>query len=312
MTLPVAYLCPLGGYNHWRKALARHDTNITLLSEDDARKQADAIRYALVWRPAAGSVAAFPNLKACLSLGAGVDAVIGDDTYPRHVPLIRLVDPDMTQRMVEYVAQHTLMHHRRHLDHAAQQADRKWKEIWTPVAQKRRVGVMGIGALGMACARALAALGFDVAGWSRTAKPEAGIEVFHGGDGLAPFLNRSEILVTLLPLTDDTRGLLNREMLSHLPEGASVINAGRGALIVDEDLLALLDEGHIAGASLDVFSKEPLPEDHPYWTHPHVIVTPHDSALTDADAVARTLVETMHALERGEAPQNTVDFERGY
>ena len=176
----------------------------------------------------------------------------------------------------------------------------------------KKVGFLGIGELGSDAAGKAAALGFDVAGWSRTEKKIDGITSFYGADGLVPFLNRTEILIILLPLTDSTKGIINKDTLAALPEGASIINCARGAHVVDEDLIAALDSGHINAATLDVFHVEPLPEDHPYWTHPKVTVTPHVASLTVPSSAADWMEENIKLIEAGKPPLNTVDVKKGY
>jgi glyoxylate/hydroxypyruvate reductase A len=184
----------------------------------------------------------------------------------------------------------------------------------SPRAEDVRVGIMGLGVLGQDAARKLAPFGYRVSGWSASAKSIPGVVSHHGAAGLTAFLQSTDILVCLLPLTPDTRGILNRANLSQLPKGAFVINAARGGHMVPEDILALLDAGHLAGATLDVFEPEPLAPDSPFWAHPRVTVTPHAAASTDPRAIARHVVETIHAMERGAAPdpRHLVDFARGY
>lgn len=274
------------------------------------------IAYAGVWRPPPGLLAQFPNLRAIFSLGAGVDAVVGDPTLP-DVPLVRIVDPDLTMRMTEYVALHVLMIHRRQRRYDAQQCARVWDELPQPAASEVTVGVMGLGVLGASAAAALSHLGFRVAGWSRTEKRVDGIESFHGPNGLGAFLARSEILVCLLPHTPATDGILTYRLLSGLKRdgalgGAYLINAGRGPLQVEPDILAALDDGTLAGATLDVFTQEPLPPDSPFWAHPKVTVTPHAAAASMPNALVTNVLRQIARLERGEAMENVVDRAVGY
>lgn len=288
-----------------------------LLPEFQIRDMADpgdpaAVDYAVVWAPPAGAIARFPNLRAVVSVGAGVDHVLRDPDLPKHLPILRTTGPDMVQRLREYVALHVLAHHRDLGQTDAQQARADWRQIVTPVAGKRRVGIMGLGQIARACAETLVGLGFDVAGWSRTGTPVPGVTVFAGPEGLAGFLARTEILVSLLPLTPQTRDILNARLFDALPRGAGLINAGRGAHLVEADLLAALDRGQIGRATLDVFRTEPLPPDHPFWSHPKIRVTPHVASYIDPQTGASVIagnIRQFHATGRTDA---IADPERGY
>ena len=275
------------------------------------------IRYACAWNAPPGLLASFPNLRAIFSLGAGVDHLAGDPTLP-DVPIVRVVDPDLTVRMTEYVVLQVLMHHRRQRRYDIQQRDRVWRDIDNqPAATDVKVGIMGLGVLGLSAARALRHLGFQVAGWSRSRKPLPGIATFAGEGELDAFLAASEILVCLLPSTPDTQAILDLGLLRKLKRdgalrGAYLINAGRGALQVDADILAALDEGSLAGASLDVFPVEPLAPDSPFWADPRVIVTPHNAATVTPMALARHVLRQIGRLESGQPLENVVDRTRGY
>lgn len=275
-----------------------------------------AIHYACAWRPPAGLLASLPNLRAIFSLGAGVDHLLGDPSLP-DVPIVRIVDADLTGRMTEYVALHVLMHHRRMKYYEAQQRARVWNELADPSAPEVRVGIMGLGVLGRAAASALAPLGFQLAGWSRTPKNIAGLDVFSGKEGLAPFLARTDILVCLLPLTPETTGILNSGLLRGLARdgalgGPSLINAGRGGLQIEADILRALDDGTLLGASLDVFEREPLPVESPLWSHPKVYVTPHNAAQSDPRALTKYVLNQIERFERGLPLENVVNRSRGY
>jgi glyoxylate/hydroxypyruvate reductase A len=274
------------------------------------------IAYAAVWKPPHGLLARFPNLRVIFSLGAGVDALTGDATLPE-VPLVRIVDADLTMRMTEYVVLHVLMIHRQQRRYDAQQRERRWRELPQPAAHQVAVGVMGLGVLGAAAATALSRIGFRVAGWSHTPKRIDGIETYHGPDGLDAFLARSEILVCLLPHTSATEGILDRTLVAKLKRdgalgGAYLINAGRGMLQVESDLLAALDDGTLAGAVLDVFAEEPLPNDSPFWTHPKVTVTPHAAAASVPNALVANVLRQIERFERGAAMENVIDRAAGY
>jgi len=274
------------------------------------------IHYAAVWKPAPGELAAFPNLRVIFNLGAGVDALMADTSLPK-VPLVRIAVSDLTQRMTEYVVLHVLMHHRQELYLRACQREKRWAPKVQWPASAISVGIMGLGALGSDAARALQHLGFRVSGWSRSAKDIGGVECFHGSDQIDTFLRQTDILVCLLPLTPDTRHILNRGLFARLsrnsPLGAPVlINAGRGGLQNEADILACLDDGTLGGASLDVYAKEPLPADSRFWTHPKVVLTPHNAADTDADEISKYVGHQIERFEAGETLENVVDPARGY
>lgn len=270
------------------------------------------IEVALVWRPPRESLMALPKLKLIASLGAGVDHLLRDTLLPKGVPVTRFVDDDLTAMMTEYAVLHVLACHRRLPEYLDLQKQGVWRELPQPLARERKVGVMGLGVLGAAAARKLAEFGFDVAGFSRSLKTLPGIKTFAGRDGLAPFLARSEILVCLVPLTPETEGILNRQTLGQLPKGAALINLGRGAHLVEADLAALLESGHLSAAILDVFRKEPLPLESPFWKHPRVIVTPHVASITNPESGARKVVENLTRIRSGQPPIDQVDPKVGY
>ncbi len=270
------------------------------------------IDYALVWKPRPGVLKGLVNLRAILSLGAGVDHLVTDPELPAHVPVVRLVDRCLTQGMSETVIYWVIHFHRKMGVYARFARDGIWKKMRQADAERLRVGILGLGELGGDAARKLVPLHYQVAGWSRRPKEIAGVACFHGDDQLIPFLNRTDILVCLLPLTPETAGIIDARTLAALPAGAHVVNCARGGHVVDEDLLAALDAGHIAGAALDVFHVEPLPADHPYWTHPKVEITPHVASLTVPHSAAEWMVRNIQRIEAGEPPFNTVDGARGY
>jgi len=274
------------------------------------------IAYACAWKPPHGLLATFPSLKAIFSLGAGVDFLMDDATLP-HVPVVRVVDPDLTMRMSEYVALHVLMFHRRQRRYDAQQRQGVWRDHDQPAAADVAVGVMGLGVMGRDAVDVLKRLGFQVAGWSRTPRTIAGVTTFHGAAGLDAFLARSEILICLLPATPATEAILNIGLLRKLKRdgalgGACLINAGRGALQVDSDIVAALDEGSLAAATLDVFPTEPLPKESPLWGHPRVTITPHNAASSVPHALVDYVLNQITRYERGEPLENVVDRTAGY
>ena len=276
-----------------------------------------AVRYAAVWRHPAGSLAHLPRLEAIFSLGAGVDHVLSDPRLP-DVPIARVVDPDLTARMSEWVVLNCLMHLRQARRYERQQRQRVWEDDDDqPAAGEIRVGILGLGALGRDAAAKLAAIGFRVSGWSASPKAIAGIACFHGRVGLDAMLAKTDVLVCLLPLTPETRGILDAPLFAKLARdgrlgGPVLLNAGRGGLQVEADILAALESGALKAASLDVFETEPLPQDSPLWAHPAVFVTPHNAALSHPDSVARAIAAQIIAHERGEPLRNVVDRGRGY
>ncbi|WP_432817151.1 2-hydroxyacid dehydrogenase [Sulfitobacter sp. JB4-11] len=253
--------------------------------------------------------APYTRAKAVLNLWAGVEAIVGNSTLK--IPLARMVDPGLTKGMVEWVTGHVLRYHLG-MDSDILRRDGKWVYRTPPLAQERSVVMLGLGALGSAASEALVQLGFNVTGWSRSPKNVAGVDCLHGPDGLKEALRRAEIAVLLLPDTPATTNIMNADTLALMPEGARIINPGRGPLIDDAALLDALDKGHIAHATLDVFRVEPLPADDPYWAHPKVTVTPHIAAETRAVTASQVIAENVRRGEAGEPFINLVDRDLGY
>lgn len=251
----------------------------------------------------------YTRAKAVLNLWAGVEQITGNETLK--LPLARMVDPGLTKGMVEWVTGHVMRYHLG-MDAHIVNPDRRWETVAPPLAQERDVVILGLGALGTACAEVLLALGFRVTGWSRSPKDVAGVTCLHGAEGLTQALSRAQILVTLLPDTAATRNIIDAAAFAALPQGAYIINPGRGPLIDDDALLAALDTGHIAHATLDVFRIEPLPQEHPYWAHPRVTVTPHIAAETRANTASEVIVENIRRGEAGAPYLNLVDRDLGY
>jgi glyoxylate/hydroxypyruvate reductase A len=300
----------------WRQRFLKAcaDRPVSLLPDD--KIDPEEVHYAAVWKPMPGALAAFPNLRVIFNLGAGVDALVADRSLP-NVPLVRVAVGDLTARMTEYIVLHVLMHHRQQLYLFDCQRRRQWQPRTQWAAGAIEVGIMGLGTLGQDAAQALRRLGFRVSGWSSSAKTIDGVTCFHGREGLEPFLRRTNILVCLLPLTPDTRHLLDRRVFAMLnrdsPLGAPVlINAGRGGLQVEPDILGCLNDGTLGAASLDVFETEPLPADSPLWSHPNVIVTPHNAADTDPDEISAYVARMIERFEQDGALENVVDLRRGY
>jgi glyoxylate/hydroxypyruvate reductase A len=274
------------------------------------------IEYACVWKQPAGLLATLPKLKAIFSLGAGVDHLLSDSTLP-NVPIVRIVDPDLTRRMTGYVALNALLHQRKMKRYETQQRERVWRDLYEAPAESVRVGIMGMGVLGAAAAEVLRRLGFQVAGFSRSPKTIAGIETFSGNAEMNAFLGQSDILVCLLPLTAETRGMLCYDLFRRLAQngvlgGPVLINAGRGGLQVEADILRALDDGTLIGASLDVFEHEPLPETSPFWDHPKIYVTPHNAASSDPKALTKNVMAQIERFEQGLALEHVVDRKLSY
>ena len=271
-----------------------------------------AIDYALVWHPEPGLLASLPNLKLIVSLGAGVDHILRDPQLPDRIPILRLVDLYMTRAMSEYVTLQVLRLHRQDPAYRAQQAVGEWREHAQKNAAERTVGILGFGQLGQDAARMLEAIGFDVAGWSRSGRDIPGFPTYGGATGLDALLARSEILVSLLPMTPETENILDMRLFARLPRGAALVNVGRGRHLVEADLLAALDSRQLSAAVLDVFRDEPLPQDHPFWRHPRIIVTPHVAAETHPPTALPIIAAAIRDFENGLPPPNLVDRLRGY
>jgi glyoxylate/hydroxypyruvate reductase A len=274
------------------------------------------VRYVLAWKPRPELLASLTNLQVLFSLGAGVDHIPDLPALP-DVPIARIVDADLTARMSEYVAWQVLHHHRQGFAHAQMQAERRWEELRQPAASEITVGIMGLGVLGQDASEVLVQLGFHVIGWSRTEKSVDGVVTYHGKTGLELFLGQTDILVSLLPLTPATRGLINRSLVSRLKRdgplgGPVLINAGRGGSQVDADIATALADGTLAGASLDVFEEEPLQQESPLWDLTNLVITPHVAAVSSPKALARNIIDQITAFEAGQPLQNLVDPARGY
>lgn len=307
-------LLSVTGYDpsKWREQLERGHDVVT----EPAGAADPSIDYAVVWKQPHGVLAKLPNLKAIFSVGAGVDHILSDDQLP-DVPIARVVAQNLTQHMVEYVIWRVMDHHRQGATYRAQQARKIWDEPQQPTADEVAVGIMGLGELGRAAAAALLPHGFVVNGWTRTPRPMAGVNGFAGSAGLAPFLAATDILVVLLPHTPATEGIIDYELLRGLRRdnrlgGAVLINAGRGKLQKEDDILRALDDGTLKEASLDVFAEEPLPQESRLWQHPRVFVTPHAAATSDPRHLAPPILQQIERMERGEPLLHLVDRANGY
>lgn len=274
----------------------------------------DEIDVAVCWFAPHGRLAQMPALRLVQSLAAGVDHVLADPDLPRALPLCRIVDPGMAAGMKAYVCWAVVQQHRGMRAYVANSAAGRWQEQPVVSPGRHRVGIAGLGTLGLACADALAAIGYQVRGWSRSAKAglPAGVAGFHGDDQLDEFLSGCDTLVCLLPLTPQTQGFLDADLFARLPRGAHIVNVGRGDHLVEADLLQALAQGRLSGATLDAFSQEPLPATHPFWKEPRILVTPHIATRTDATVIAQQTLANLASLRQGIRPVNQVDIERGY
>jgi glyoxylate/hydroxypyruvate reductase A len=269
------------------------------------------VRYLAAWKPPENIVTTFPNLELVFSTGAGVDQ-FDFSQLPPHVPLIRMLEPGIAESMIEYVTMAVLALHRDLLHFVAQQREQIWREIRATQAAKRRVGVMGLGLLGQAVLERLKIFGFPLAGWNRSPRSIEDVSCYAGEQGLWDFLARTDILVCLLPLTSETRGILNTSLFEALPRGARLVNVGRGGHLVEADLIEALERGVLSAAVLDVAEHEPLPVGHPFWGHPRILLTPHIASMTTPEAAVEFVLETIGRHRRGEALPGRIDRERGY
>lgn len=304
----------------WADELRRQapDLPLKVWPEDVDGLDPASVTYVIAAKPPPGEIARYPNVKAVLSLWAGVDHITADPDFPTHLPIARMVESGLTNGMREFVMAQVLAAHLKLPDYLNLQRQQLWKpEIrgphgTEPLVEDVTVGILGLGVMGQACARALAGFGFPVVGWARSAKDIPGVESLRGDDGLESLLSRSRILVNLLPRTDATEDILNADLLAKLPEGAYLINVGRGEHLVEADLLQALDSGQLSGATLDVFREEPLPGKHPFWTHPAITVTPHIASITRVRTGVGRLRAAIESFERGETPEGMIDPKAGY
>jgi len=293
----------------WERLFALHAPDMAFHHWPDYGDPLD-VRYLGTWAPIE-DLERFSNLEVIFSLGAGVDQ-FDLDTLPSHVPLVRMQEPGIVATMQEYVAMAVLGLHRDLLSYITQQRERVWKTWRVRPAAQCCVGILGLGQLGAAVAQHLVELGFNCRGWSRTARELPGVKCYAGEAALGDFLAGSDILVCLLPLTDHTRGILDARLFAQLPHGASLVNVGRGAHLVDRDLLSALDSGQLSAAVLDVFAPEPPPADHPLWHHPRVLLTPHVASMTQPESAVMMLLDNIARHQAGHEMIGVVDRKRGY
>lgn len=294
----------------WREALRTEMPDLDFRIWPEAG-DAENVRYALVWNPPEGFFQTFPNLSLIVNLGAGVDGILARSDLPP-VPISRISDPEMSRMMASYVVFAVLRYYRDIPTFERAQRRREWHYIHPREARETSVGVMGLGELGRRAAEELARWGFSMRGWARSRHMIDGVETFAGAGELAAFLDGLDILVVLLPLTGDTRDMIDAPLLAGLPRGARLINAARGELVDEEALLDALRSGHIAEATLDAFRTEPLPPEHPFWGMEQVLITPHLASVAVPRSAARQIAESIRRVDRGEPPLHLVDLIRGY
>lgn len=295
----------------WAKRIRESEPDIDLRVWPETGALED-VAFALAWRHPHGELSRFPNLKCIASMGAGVDNILSDPDLPAGVPITRIIDTSMAQSMSEYVAMSVLNYCRNTRFFANRQTEGVWKPTIPKLAAGETIGILGLGQLGRDAARRLMALGFEVAGWRRSDREREGILTFSGPEQFNAFLSRSRILINMLPLTPATENILNRTTFEQLPRGAYLINVARGRHLVEEDLLTAIGSGQLSGACLDVFQTEPLPEDHPFWKHPEIVVTPHIASLTNPTAVIPQVMENYRRVITGRQVLHRVDCTRGY
>ncbi len=275
--------------------------------------KSEEIFYFSGFRPPPGFLNTLPNLRAIFSLGAGVDGFLRDPDFPRDVPLVRFVDQTLIHEMAQYVVMHVLIAHRGQRFFDAAQHESAWHQrMLLRASRETRIGILGLGDIGTAIAHSLMPFDFQISGWSKTRKTIPGVKSYAGASELDAFLGQADYCICVLPLTEKTRGILNAALFAKLPKGAFVINVARGGHLVEADLIAALNSGHLSGAVLDVFQAEPLPATSPLWTHPDVTATPHIAALTDTKAALKFIGECVRRAEVGQPLPHVVDVKRGY
>ncbi|MBT8315370.1 MAG: glyoxylate/hydroxypyruvate reductase A [Maribacter sp.] len=294
----------------WQKALRRNTADIPIYSYLEEHPE-EQIKMALVWKPPLGSLGKYKNLECIASSGAGVDFLFKDKELP-NVPITRVVDEYLAKDMSEHVIALIFSHLKNLNQYKVDQFNKVWKPIDYHRIEDLTIGIMGLGALGKVLAEDLLRFGFKVLGWSGSRKDLSGIKTFAGQKEKTTFLNATQILVCLLPLTKETTGILNKDLFSQLPKGAHVINVARGGHLVDKELLEMLDNEHLSGASLDVYHQEPLSTEHPFWEHPKVHMTPHYASVSDTDSVVPQILENYRRLENGQELLNLVSKTKGY
>lgn len=317
IVLTVGDWSPDGWIAHLEQHVPREDVIFSDGKTPPSPEVCEQVKYAVAWHTPDGFFSNFPNLKAILSTGAGVDHLVRRGDLAEDVAIIRIIDPDLTGRVTAWTVMNVIAHHRQALAYLEAQSRAEWNPLPQTSAPDVRVGIMGFGELGQSVAAVLDVLGYDLAGWARNPKPGASIPVFVGLKEIDAFLARSDILICLLPLTEATREILNADLFAKLPQdgvtgGPFLINGGRGGHQNEADLLKALEDGVLKGASIDVFHQEPLPSDHPLWIAPNIIITPHTAGMSAPETLLGRMVENLIAYASGETLDNLVDRQAGY
>lgn len=294
----------------WQALFAEHAPDIEFRQWPDIGDPAD-IRYLLAWQPPEEIATLLPRLEVLFATSAGIDQ-FDPRELPAALPVVRMLDPAIEQGLIEYATFATLWLHRHMADYVRQQRDRHWQAHMIKPAGERRIGILGLGQLGGAIAQHLAGYGFQVSGWARTPRELEGVTTHAGAETLDAFLSECDILICVLPLTIETRGVLDQALFERLPPGAALINMGRGEHLVEADLTRALETGQLSGAVLDVLREEPPASSHPFWHDPRILMTPHVAAMTQPDTAFPVLLENLRRHQRGEAMIGQVDRQRGY
>ena len=310
--MALLFICDGEDPDIWDKALRSELPDLDFRLWPGQVGDPDDIDIALAWLPPRGLLSQFPNLKAILSLGAGVEHILQDSELPANVPIARLIDPGLQTGMVEFVTLEVLRHHRMDPQYREQQTKGDWQLLRQTLSADRQIGILGLGHLGQACAEALTGFGFPVAGWARSEKDLPGITCYSGEEGFFSLLEQSNILICLLTLTPQTEDILEATEFGALPKGAVVINAARGGHIVDDDLINALNSNHLSAASLDVYRQEPLPPDHPFWAHEKIVMWPHAAAWTLPESAIPVIAENIRRANLSETLHGQIDRRRGY
>jgi glyoxylate/hydroxypyruvate reductase A len=309
--MSLLFIAPNRDMSDWKRALLDEDPDLDIEIWPNV-KDKKRVQFAVCWNQPRHLLDSYPNLKAVSSLGAGVDHLFRDESLPQFVDICRVVSPALIQQMKEYILGAVLAIQRNFVTYIRQKDQGKWQLHNHFLVSEFPIGVMGLGKLGLPVAQTLANFGYPVSGWSRSSKQLDNVKTYAGTNELHPFLNNSKILICLLPLTEDTEGILNLDLFKHLKDGAWIINAARGEHLVDEDLIYALDSDILNGAWLDVFSQEPLSERHPFWSRSNIMITPHVASITKPSEVAGQIVENYKRAISGIPLKNTVDRRKGY
>lgn len=309
--MSLLFISPARDMRPWKDAIQNIDSNIDIEIWPDVKKT-ERVQFAVCWNQPKHVLDQYPNLKAVSSLGAGVDHLLKDEALPENIEICRVVSPSLVQQMKEYVTAATLNIQRNFVNYIRQKDQKIWQPHSHSLASELSIGIMGLGKLGQPVAEQLAQMGYHVSGWARTSKEIDGVETFYGPNQRDNFLNATQILVCLLPLTQETEGVLNLNTFKRLKENAWIVNAARGEHLVDEDLIYALDSDILQGAWLDVFSEEPLPDMHTFWNRENIIITPHIASITKPDEVADQIAENYKRALSGMELNHKIDRTVGY